>query len=365
VNSSAEILVKIKAARTAALHAAADKILANESVNDDIDRIKNYDTLLQLSQPRHNIIVAGALVGATCLFVASLFWVERVYTTPLRASVTTNAVTLRLAKEWAPTEAWQLQGGVFRLEQFTSIGLPPELSAPQQNLTDQALLDVEGGHITVSELTFSAGERLTIQRNTTGAVYIFSHGAPFSGEVQISGDPAVSVGDASLASVRLAAKTIDIPATVSFYDIGRPSIPAVLRLTPSDKNIWRNIPIEALSFSIESMEGLQESQFVSGIQSGEIRLSDTGDEIRLRDGEQLHMGVKSGTIDELQIGPKAIQVSFEAVASDLSAGATGFERNLVPTWLDYIYHQKRFGFFWGAVAFLWGILWSARHTLFG
>jgi hypothetical protein len=45
-------------------------------------------------------------------------------------------------------------------------------------------------------------------------------------------------------------------------------------------------------------------------------------------------------------------------------GPKGFEKNLAPSLLEYFYHHQRFGFFWGVVAFLWGILWGLKETIF-
>ena len=55
---------------------------------------------------------------------------------------------------------------------------------------------------------------------------------------------------------------------------------------------------------------------------------------------------------------------FEGKVRSASTGPSGFERELQPSLLEYLYHQQRLGFFWAAVSFLWGVLWSARTLIF-
>jgi hypothetical protein len=59
-----------------------------------------------------------------------------------------------------------------------------------------------------------------------------------------------------------------------------------------------------------------------------------------------------------------INIIFEGTARQIQVGPEGFERNLVPTYLQYFYHQQSLAFFWSTIGFLWGILWSIRKTIF-
>jgi hypothetical protein len=307
--------------------------------------------------------VAAAIIGVTCLLIAGFAWAMRIPATKVHAALTADAVTFRLADAWHWSGTWRLGEGLFRLDEMDELSLPPELSA-QPELKGRAWLDAERGQMTLSDLELGPHGTLALLRNPTGSLTILSLNASLRGQAQITGAPAVSAGDAPSRSAALRTAQWDIPGTISFYDAGRGSIPARIELSTSEKITWRNIPIERLSFAYETGGDTEGPAFISGIRSGTVTVSETGEKFTLREKDQLYLDEPAGLIQEMEIGADGLRISFEARVKKASLGVTGFEENLVPTWLSYVYHQERLGFFWGAVVFLWGILWSARQLLF-
>ena len=58
-----------------------------------------------------------------------------------------------------------------------------------------------------------------------------------------------------------------------------------------------------------------------------------------------------------------IELVFEGTVETLLLGPKGFEKNLSPSYLEYLYVRKPLAFFWGAVVFLWGLLWRVRKMI--
>jgi hypothetical protein len=83
----------------------------------------------------------------------------------------------------------------------------------------------------------------------------------------------------------------------------------------------------------------------------------------MRPGEWLKLEALSGRLTQLNIGEK-IKIQFEGRAKAIQIGPQGFERNLEPNWLTYLYNQEKLVFIWSAFLFIWGILWSIRKTIF-
>ncbi len=353
---------RLSQSHAAAAKAAAEKALAGELIADDLVRIKEYEALLDLSRaPRRNSIVAAAILGTVCLLLAGLAWAVRIPNTNLHVTVATDALTFGLAEPWQWTGHWQLGDAVFRLDEMSELTLPPELSSVP--LKGRAWLDIEKGLVALSELELGSGGTFTLLRNPSADIYILSLNAPLRGQLQITGDAAVSAGDAPSRPTSLRTAHFDVPGTLSFYDDGRPRIPARIRLSAKDKLTWRNIPINKLSLVREESGADERSFFISGIDSGTVTVGDTGEKVALKEKDQLYLESATGVIQELELGPDALRLSFKGRAKKVSVGVTGFEENLAPTWLSYLYHQERLGFLWGAVAFLWGVLWSARELL--
>jgi hypothetical protein len=122
-------------------------------------------------------------------------------------------------------------------------------------------------------------------------------------------------------------------------------------------------------FNAKEIGFLEESRpgsghFGSVILSGNVKLPDTGKTENLGKWDHLILkGVQSRRI-EFSNAENGIHVFFEGTVSKVLVGPQGFEKNLTPTYLEYIYHQQRLGFFWSVIVFLWGMLWSIRHMIF-
>ena len=84
--------------------------------------------------------------------------------------------------------------------------------------------------------------------------------------------------------------------------------------------------------------------------------------VTLGEGERLSLEQLRGRITELRID-KQIHLSLEGDVADIVIGTKGFERNLMPTYLEYFRSHPSLGFFWSAAVFLAGSLWSAKRLL--
>ena len=84
----------------------------------------------------------------------------------------------------------------------------------------------------------------------------------------------------------------------------------------------------------------------------------------MQQGSRLRLEGAEGVISRLTIGPDGAALIFEGEVRSAATGPPGFERQLKPSLLEYLYHQQRLGFFWAVASFIWGLLWSARTLIF-
>jgi hypothetical protein len=359
----ASLLRQLRNAHATTAAAAAEKALAGQPVADDLARLKEYEQLIELSRrPTRTNVIAAAMVGAACVLIAGFAWALHVPTTKIHATIVSDAISFRLADAWSWSGNWHLGDGLFRIDEIEELALPPELS-PQPELKGRAWLDVERGQLALSDLELGAHGTMGLLRNPTGAIHLLVANAALRGQAQISGSPVLSAGEMPSQSANLRTPQWEIPGIIGFYDSGQRSIPTRIQLSAKDSIVWRNIPIERLSFVQEAGAG-EGPTFISAIRSGTLTVSETDEKFTLREKDHLSLDLVSGIIQELELGSNVLRISFEARARKVSSGVTGFEANLAPTWLIYMYHRERLGFFWGFVGVLWGVLWSARQLLF-
>jgi len=58
-----------------------------------------------------------------------------------------------------------------------------------------------------------------------------------------------------------------------------------------------------------------------------------------------------------------MMVFLEGSVSRVSAGPRGFEKNLKPTFLAYLYHQEPLAIVGSVVAFLFALIWRIRNAI--
>jgi hypothetical protein len=131
---------------------------------------------------------------------------------------------------------------------------------------------------------------------------------------------------------------------------------------PKGKIDLANLHVAEISFAKETYDS--ETPFASGIMKGSVTVLSTGEKLPLQEGSRLRLEGTEGIISRLAIGPEGSTLIFEGAVRSAIIGPSGFERQLKPSLLDYLYHQQRLGFFWAAASFLWGLLWSARTLIF-
>jgi hypothetical protein len=359
-----DLLKNLKVERGKILEAIVEKALMGQPISEDVGRLESHDKLIAActDTPRKHWLPA-LLVGAACTIAGSLSLVIRIPTVSVHASIETDSVTFELAEDWQSRDTWRLGRAPVRLDGFTEIRLPPEF-APESKLQEQAWFDIDKAKVTMSDVRFNAGGRVSLLR-TPPATHLLSVGAPFRGQIHAL-DTSVMQGGGGIASHLEISKSLQfaVPATFQFYSEGAGVVPAQIRLSLSERIILRDIPIRSLSFSREEAGAAVPPVYVSGITSGTVTIGETGEKVTLDPSTQLQLGSLVGQIRELEIGPKVFRLSIEGKAKAALTGTAGFEQNLVPSWLSYLFHQERLSFFWGSIAFLWSVLWSARQLLF-
>jgi hypothetical protein len=104
---------------------------------------------------------------------------------------------------------------------------------------------------------------------------------------------------------------------------------------------------------------------VSGVKSGTVRLDDTSRAaLELREGDVLGMRPAESAVLDVRGAPSGvIHVNVNGAVSGIRVGRSTAGRELTPSYLEYLYNRKSLAFFWGAVVFLWGLIWSIRNTI--
>lgn len=357
-----DIRSRMEALLAAQSAAAAQKLVADAPVDDELKRIEQVERLLKsIPQSNRAAVYTACLVGATCLIVACVLWTARLPTSHLQLDVTSDGVTIRLAKSVSWSGDWDLNAGLLRLEDMSRIEIPPELTT-RNMLSGRAWLEASNSNFALMRLEIQAKAELSVKKAELQTLHINSRNAPLLGQLQVYGAAKIEAGPSPQESEKLSEARFDIPGTVTFFHNGA-QVPAIIRAAPRSALTLAGLEVEGISFAREANDS--ETSFRSGITGGNLTMLTTGEKYpALEAGSRLRLEGVEGVISGLTISGDGIHVVFEGKVRSASLGPPGFERELKPSLLDYIYHQQRLGFFWAAASFLWGLLWSARTLMF-
>ncbi|WP_316205126.1 MULTISPECIES: hypothetical protein [unclassified Bradyrhizobium] len=337
---------------------AAHKLMSGAAVDNELHHIEQIQSLLKFLTPANTatIFFAGA-VAVTCLVVACALWTIRL-PTRVQMNLTTDSVIIGLTDGLNWSGSWDLSGGLLRVEGMSRVELPPELSRTPL-LSGNAWLEISNGEFGLKHIELQPNAELSIKKGESEAVSINFSNAALLGQLEVFGKPLIQAGPSPEKTANLPATSFEIPGIVTFSH-GAERTPGVLRVAPRSDLEFLDLAIRSISFAREEPD----TSFRSGILSGKLTILSTGEEVPLGPGNRLRFDVVDGLISKLTIGPTGTTLDFEGKVNKASIGPSGFERELQPSLLEYLYHQQRLGFFWTVVTFLWGVLWSARTLAF-
>ncbi len=155
-----------------------------------------------------------------------------------------------------------------------------------------------------------------------------------------------------------------VPETLTFKtpDEGGPRV----RLRLQTSKDWRldGLYVSGMAFERESPPGT--GNVHSSILKGTIELPEVKRKETLLENDWLHLSKANSTrlhLTFVAADKDRFNLFFQGRARSLSAGPEGFEQNLAPSLLTYLYHQKQLAIFWSGLVFIYGLLWSLRNLI--
>jgi len=344
---------------------AANRLLAdaNADIAESLRRIEAYSKLLDAMKPPPPRQWGWSIgLAACCVILAGLLWSLRVSTTKLVLKIQSDAVTMTLAAPWSLPAELPLGASPIRLEGLTTLEAPA-LGLAIESPQSESWIQLEASEVSITRLGLAQDGVLIIERKPSGQLEVYARGREFQGQLMVLGSVHLTAGRETADPGRQSRYELTVPEAIAFRAIGNKAVPT--RFTVRSRTSWRiqGLQVNGLGFSREIAHGPGSVTFESAIKEGTITLPDVAKTEHLRENDPLFLRGVDGRVVDLRIGD-AINVISEGTAAQIQVGPEGFAQNLVPTYLQYLYHQQSLAFFWSAVLFFWGLLWSVRKTLF-
>jgi len=317
-----------------------------------LDEYQRVLTALKLTADRN--ITKAIVIGFVCVLSAWLLWYLRVPSIHVMIDMHSDVVAFELSEPWQLDR--NLDAHQLRIEYMESIQAPA-LGVDIDSSDGNAWIDLSDGQIELHRATFDGGGYLEIEGGSDQMNWYFKN-ASFRGELLLKGAVLVSAGSRpDRFAIDAARQNIEVPETVHIRSSDNGMIPSVVRIRPLEAWGLKNIRVRRLSFFRERISTPGSIGFESAIRKGRVTIHETGATTDLNEGDRLLMDGLEGRLIRVEQG-SGLRMIFEGTVEKLLTGPEGFERNLAPSYLEYLYVQKPLTFFWSAVVFLWGMLWS-------
>lgn len=332
-------------------------------VAEGLRRLETYTQVLTFLQPRvSREALLSVLVAVLSIGIVGLLWSIRVAETRITLKVQSASLAFQLAQPWSWRGTLPLDSRLVTLEALTTVESPalfPRLASPQGD----TWLHMTGGKAALVALHLAQHGIVEFDRKNDTALEIYTRSAPVSGQLTVRGAAHLKAG-LSTTAVSLDTHTaLEIPETISFSAGGTGAVPVKIRLHPQEPLVLQHVHVRELRFAREMPSEAGEITFVPTIISGTLTLHDVSNSVTLREGEPLTLTGIQGRLVQLRTeSPFTLQ--FEGTAQQVRIGPPNAQGDLAPSLLRYYYHQEPLTFFWSAVVFVWGVLWSIRQTAF-
>jgi len=363
---------KLESERDQRIKSASDKLLAKDDLAGAEKDLTWVDTSSKLITFAHHAarIRWTIIFSMICLVFVGLLWTVHVRSTHITVELYTDNLALTLKQEWLSRLKFladhvyinnlQEIGGHIQGTTAGDLKKPCNLKLPVTLQPDQMPFgfDLQGANLEIDELKLGAAAELELTW-ADAMLKLFVKKKPMQGQLYLK-----------QAALRLETDYEDFecrvnyepPETLTFKTIATIAQPALLEIATSDDWRLQRIQAQRIGFLRETKSA--SGKFESAIRSGQVEILDTKTKRTLREGDYLIIE-KIKTCQRLEISKakQGMKVLFEGEVSSVKIGPEGFHENITPRYLMFIYHHKLLMIFWGALLFVWGVLWRTRAWL--
>ena len=303
------------------------------------------------------LAVAVALI---CLVVAGFLWSAKVRHTNVSLVADTDGLHGDLSRDWHLEDP--LPAPVMHSERL-SAAHAPGLGLSVEDPGGDNWFRLDGGQIVLESLQIDQSASLEA-RAAKDELMLLIGGAPFRGQVSVTGKGTLTAGTNADSKSVNKPYDLPVPETIEFAVRERKN---TATLTFHSPQAWTlgTVPFRNLSFAFETEPSPAVKKITSGIRSGTLQFNDTSWPVMQLSGHEPVFAPQTiAARVQVQSANDAIRVTLNGPVSNITLGDADQRRELAPSRLEVLYNKKSLALFWGAVVFVWGLLWGVRKTVF-
>ncbi len=335
---------------------AAQQLLRREDIKQaahNLAWVAQARKILQQSERPPSRLLFAAGIAMLCMVLAGLAVGINAPSNALRMNVNTHSLSFAISER---SGDWQgkhlsLNGTGLSLENVQAIALSGE-----QYQAGPYTLDLYEADYYLSDLHISAGTWVDVDLDREILSLSFKQGT-VSGTLRVKKAELVLSGKEDEQEQSIDEMTGEV---LTFRSASLSELPLVLKI--DQVHTSRSISLQATQLQFLRPDVPSSVRWVSTILQGDLTLLLNERQTELLEGDLVLFD--SFESERLVITPHAdntLHITAEGQSDGIRAGPQGYEKNLTPTLLEYLYYQQQLTLFWSAVLFLWGLFWSLRN----
>jgi len=344
------------------IESATRRLLDGEEVLPDLQQIDAYSRLLAATEPKRGERkwlwpAAAALI---CVTTAGILWSLKIPRTNVSMTVDSDTLAIGLERPWHVENVFH--SALMHVERLSTISAP-NLGLTIDQRSGDAWFELKGGVIELQTLDVGQNASLEIYTDQD-SVDLYASRARVSGRATVMGKVTVTAGPRAGETSVDRSFDVVVPETIEF-SIDRPqSVPSQLSVRAPDPWSIGHPQATQLSFAREELRGMGERWVTSGIKGGTIRFDDTAWPVmEVRERDFMRLRLTPSTVLDAHGANGVMHVTVNGAVSGVRIGSSDREADLAPSYLEYLYNKKSLGLFWGAMVFVWGLIWGLRNTV--
>ncbi|MBN1638557.1 MAG: hypothetical protein JW866_06310 [Ignavibacteriales bacterium] len=340
----------------------ASKIDKEDNLEDDHELISDLrwiDTSTKILENSNFIIVKNSTITLfiflLSFIVISILALVKKTNISISLQTTCNSVTLDLSEELRLSE--NIVSNNVIAKNLSAI-ISPELDINFVNNRNDFDLEIKADKVYLEKLNFEKDGTIILTSKSGNVEFMFLNNR-LEGEISMLGDSYASIIGLK---DKLIKKSFNIPEYIKIISDNIVKNVTQLRLRNPEKFNLDNLKIRNLNFLQPINSTDKNNLFTSTITHGNIIVYDTPLNISIQQNEYIDLELKE--IKSLEIKyENGLSVFFEGKVKKLSVGHRGFEKNMKPSLLKYLYHNHSLVLFWSGLIFIMSALGGIKSLL--
>ncbi len=334
---------------------AAQQMLESEALDkatQNLAWVTQAQKILDTSKHQPSRLLLAASIALACLLLAGLALGINAPNNVLRLTAQTHSLSFAISQrggDWQGSRL-QLQGNGLTLENIAGLEL-----RGVQHQEGPYNLDLYTADYYLSDVSVRAGTWVDVDYSQGILNLSFKRGS-ISGTVRIKKAELVLSNERDTLEQSIAEETGEV---LHFHSADLGEVPMVLKIGQLKADHPLRLQATDLQFLRPDPPG--SAHWVSTLLEGNLTLLLNGRQTHLLEGDQLLFEGFDSERLVISIEQAMLSISADGQADRIRAGPQGYEKDLAPTLLEYLYYQQQLTLFWSALIFLWGLFWSLRN----